>query len=179
VGHDAAADIAFGGAIYAHVRASDLGLSVSPERITDLIDAGRSVKWALNDSDVAQHPTDARLSGIYGTVLYDDLGEDPDGNPHQRNVTVFAGGEVDRSPCGSGTASRIAALWSQGVLPERRHLIHDSVVSSTFTARVVRTVEADGYPAVVPSITGMAYRTGAHTFEVDPDDPMTPGFVLR
>jgi proline racemase len=178
-GRDTTADIAFGGAIYAHVRASDLGLAVEPGQITDLIAAGRSVKWALNDTAVARHPTDPRLSGIYGTILYDDLGADSDGNPRQRNVTVFADGEVDRSPCGSGTASRVAVLWSQGLLREGQHLVHDSIVASRFVSRVADAPAVEGRPAVIPTVSGMAYRTGEHVFEVDPADPITPGFVLR
>jgi proline racemase len=176
---DAVADLVYGGAIYAHVRAADLGLEVVPEQITDLIAAGRHIKWALNDTTFARHPSDDRLSGVYGTILFDDLGVDAEGNPHQRNVTVFADGEVDRSPCGSGTASRVAALWEDGRLPHGRHLVHDSVVSSRFTARVLGVIDMEGRPAVIPSITGMAFRTGEHTFHVDPRDPMTPGFVLR
>ena len=178
-GHETTAEVVFGGAIYAHVRAADLGLAVEPEHITDLIAAGRHIKWALNDTENAQHPTDDRLSGIYGTILYDDLGTDDRDNLHQRNVTVFADGEVDRSPCGSGTASRVAALWSEGHLTEQEYLVHDSVVSTRFTARVLRTVEERGHPAVIPSITGMDYRTGEHTFHVDPRDTVNPGFVLR
>ncbi len=94
------ADIAYGGAIYAHVEAAALGLTVEAGNLEELIAAGREIKWALNDGPYAQHPSDERLSGVYGTILYDDLGENPDGNPHQRNVTIFADGQVDRSPCG-------------------------------------------------------------------------------
>jgi proline racemase len=109
-------DIAFGGAIYAHLKAASVGLRVTPENYSELIAIGREVKWTLNATEYARHPVDDRLSGIYGTILFDDLGPDPDGNPHQRNITVFADGEVDRSPCGSGTASRVAALAAAGQL---------------------------------------------------------------
>jgi proline racemase len=178
-GRETIADIAFGGAIYAQVRASDLGLAVDPAQIADLTAAGRAVKWSLDGSDVAVHPSDHRLSGIYGTILYDDLGVDGNGDRRQRNVTVFADGEVDRSPCGSGTAARVATLWSAGELGDGQALLHDSIVSTQFVARVVDTAAVAGRPAAVPSITGMAYRTGEHVFVVDPDDPISPGFVLR
>jgi proline racemase len=173
------ADIAYGGAIYVHVPAAALGLSVEPGAIADLIAVGREIKWALNDSPYARHPTDDRLSGVYGTILYDDLGTDPDGNPHQRNVTIFADGQVDRSPCGSGTASRVALLSATGRLPDDRHLVHDSIVGSRFRARIERHLTVDGRPAVIPVITGTAHKTGEHLFVVDPADELVPGFLLR
>ena len=170
--------VAYGGAIYATLPAADLGLAVTPEHLGDLIGLGREIKWALNDSPPAAHPTDPRLDGIYGTIWFDDLG-DGNGQVHQRNVTVFADGEVDRSPCGSGTCARLAVLDAHGRLPAGSVLRHDSIVGSTFTGRVLERVDVDGRPAVVPQVTGMAYRTGEHTFSIDPHDPLVPGFVLR
>lgn len=176
---DVSADIAYGGAIYAHVPAAAVGLTVEPGNINALIDIGREIKWALHDSAHARHPDDERLSGVYGTILYDDLGRDADGNPHQRNVTVFADGQVDRSPCGSGTASRVAMLTATGQLPEGRQLIHDSIVGSRFTAQVERHVTAHARAAVIPVVTGSAHKTGEHLFVVDPADELLPGFLLR
>ncbi|MES9511014.1 proline racemase family protein [Streptomyces sp. NPDC000609] len=176
---DLAVDVAYGGAIYAHLDAAAAGLTVTPEHYSDLIAIGREVKWALNDSKHARHPVDDRLSGIYGTILYDDLGADADGNPHQRNVTVFADGQVDRSPCGSGTCSRVAVLAATGRLEPGQILVHDSIVGTRFHARIDSELTADGYPAVVAEVTGTAYRTGEHRFEADPTDDLDTGFVLR
>ena len=124
-------DVAYGGAIYAAVAAERFGLRVVPDDLPALIAAGRAVKRALDGSDVARHPEDERLSGIYGTILYEELGP-----LHQRNVTVFADGEVDRSPCGSGTSARCALLAADGLLGDGDVLRHDSIVGSTFRARV-------------------------------------------
>ena len=160
------ADVAYGGALYASVAAADLGLEVVPERLVELIAAAREVKRALEGTDAARHPTDDRLSGIYGTILYEELGE-----RHQRNVTVFADGEVDRSPCGSGTSARLALI---DIAPGEV-LRHDSIVGTTFFARVVeRTPEG-----VVTEVEGTAYRTGEHRFVLDPRDELGTGFVLR
>ena len=126
----------------------------------------------------ACRPTDPRLNGIYGTIWFDDLGDDG-GHVHQRNVTVFADGEVDRSPCGSGTCARLVVLAADERLPAGTVLRHDSIVGSTFTGRVLERVDVDGRSAVVPQVTGMAYQTGEHTFSIDPHDPLVPGFVLR
>jgi proline racemase len=156
-------DVAYGGAIYASVRAADLDLEVVPERLPELIAAGRAVKRALTGTEAARHPSDDRLSGIYGTILYDELGD-----RHQRNVTVFADGEVDRSPCGSGTSARLALL-------DVDELRHESIVGTTFFGRVVeRTAEG-----VVTEVEGTAFRTGEHRFVLDPRDELGIGFVLR
>jgi proline racemase len=170
--------VAYGGAIYATLSAAEVDLSVTPGCLGDLIALGREIKWLLNDTEHAVHPSDPRLDGIYGTIWFDDLGEAA-GSVHQRNVTVFADGEVDRSPCGSGTCARLAVLAADGRLPAATVLRHDSIVGSTFTGTVLDTVHVDGRRAVIPQVTGIAYRTGEHVFWIDPYDPLVPGFVLR
>ncbi|GHH71403.1 proline racemase [Streptosporangium violaceochromogenes] len=161
------ADIAYGGAIYASIPAGAFGLSVSPEHLTELIALGRAVKAALAGHPAARHPGDDRLSGVYGVIFHDDLGP-----AHQRNVTVFADGEVDRSPCGSGTAARLALLHDAGFTGT---LVHDGIVGTRFLARVAGTTKE----GIVPEVEGMAYRTGEHRFTLDPRDPLGAGFTLR
>jgi proline racemase len=170
--------VAYGGAIYATLPAATLGLSVTPERLGELIALGREIKWALNSTEHAVHPTDPRLNGIYGTIWFDELGAS-EAQVHQRNVTIFADGEVDRSPCGSGTCARLSVLAEDGRLPDGTVLRHDSIVGSTFTGAVLDHVDVDGRRAVIPQVTGMAYRTGQHVFSVDSHDPLVPGFLLR
>ncbi|HEU4568223.1 MAG TPA: proline racemase family protein [Marmoricola sp.] len=171
-------DVGYGGAIYASVPASSFGLTVTPDCYADLIRVGREVKWALDATPLAQHPDDPRLSGVYGTILFDDLGDTADG-PHQRNVTVFADGEVDRSPCGSGTSARVALLADEGRLEPGQTLLHESIVGTRFTAQVVGKDTAGGRVGFIPEVRGMAYRTGEHRFVLDPRDPVGRGFVLR
>lgn len=163
-------DVAYGGAIYASVAAEALGLRVEPGRLGELIASGRAIKHALNGTAVARHPTDDRLSGIYGTIVYEELGA-----LHQRNVTVFADGEVDRSPCGSGTSARVALLAADGAMKEGDVLRHDSIIGTTFTARIVGT-SGEG---ILTEVEGAAYRTGEHRFVLDPRDALGTGFVLR
>jgi proline racemase len=173
------AAVGFGGAIYAQVDAASVGLRVVPGQHQELIALGREVKRALDARPVARHPVDERLSGVYGTILYESLGSTDDGDLHQRNVTIFADGELDRSPCGSGTAARVATLTATGELGRGRRLVHDSIVGSRFTAVATAAPEGSPVGAVVPVISGMAYPTGEHRFTVDPADPLAPGFVLR
>ncbi len=171
-------DVAYGGAIYACVPAAAAGLTVEPRAYGQLIALGRAVKAALAGTEHARHPSDERLSGIYGTIVYDDRGDGPDG-PRQSNVTVFADGEVDRSPCGSGTCARAALLHDDGRLGPGRTLSHESIVGTVFAATVTDTVAAEGRDAVVVEVRGAAYRTGEHRFVLDPRDPVGTGFVLR
>jgi proline racemase len=149
-------DLADGGALYASVPAAAFGLAVEPDRLPELIAAGRAVKAAL----AADHPD------LYGTIFFDALGP-----LHQRNATVFADGQVDRSPCGSGTSARVALL---GLGPEDV-LRHDSIVGTTFHARAIAETAA----GVVTEVEGTAFRTGEHRFLLDPRDPLGAGFVLR
>lgn len=170
--------VSYGGAIYASLPAADLGLRVSPNDLGELIARGREIRTALNEARAGVNLSAADPSGVYGTIWFDDLG-DTKGWVRQRNVTIFTDGQVDRSPCGSGTCARLAVLAADGRLPGDTQLHHDSIVDSTFTGTVLHTVEHDGHPAIVPQVTGMAYRTGEHVFSIDPHDPLVPGFLLR
>jgi proline racemase len=164
------ADVAYGGAIYAFVPVERLGLRVMPEDLPELIAAGRAVKRALGDSEVARHPHDDRLSGIYGTVFFEELAP-----LHRRNVAIFADGEVDRSPTGSATSAVTALLHDEGALREGQVWRNDSIVGTTFTARAVGQAP-DG---LITEVEGNAFRTGEHRFTLDPRDPLGTGFVLR
>ena len=172
-------DVSFGGAIYAQLDVAQIGLSVTPKHYGEIIAIGREIKWALNDSEYAVHPTDPRLSGIYGTIVYEELAPEADGFKRQRNATIFADGEVDRSPCGSGTCARLATLIEKKRLTIGEVLKHNSIVGSQFLGVAKSQVTSDGYDAILPQVTGMAYKTGESVFTVDPRDPLTPGFVLR
>ena len=172
-------DVSFGGAIYAQLDVAQIGLSVTPKHYGEIIAIGREIKWALNDSEYAEHPTDPRLSGIYGTIVYEELAPEADGLKRQRNATIFADGEVDRSPCGSGTCARLATLIEKKQLKIGEVLKHDSIVDSQFLGVAKSQVTSDGYDAILPQVTGMAYKTGESAFTVDPRDHLTPGFVLR
>jgi proline racemase len=167
---DVQVDIAYGGAIYAFAPAARLGLRVVPEALPELIVAGRAVKRALAGRDVARHPGDDRLSGIYGTVLYEELGP-----LHQRNVAIFADGEVDRSPTGSATSARTALLAADGALAHGQTWRNDSIVGTTFRARLIGRASE----GLLTEVEGTAFRTGEHRFFLDPRDPLGTGFVLR
>lgn len=171
-------DVSYGGAIYASLPAAAAGLSVDPGRYPDLIALGRDVRNALDHTELARHPVDHRLSGIYGTIIYDEL-EASDLGPRQRNVTVFADGEVDRSPCGSGTCARVPLLLADARLHTGQVFTHESIIGTQFLARVANSAKVGEHEAVVVDVTGTAYRTGEHEFVVDDRDRLGAGFLLR
>jgi proline racemase len=167
---DVRVDVAYGGAIYAFVPASRLGLPVDAAALPELIRAGRDIKAALEGTDVASHPDDPRLSGIYGTVIHEQLGPG-----HHRNVVVFADGEVDRSPTGSATSARTALLADDGTLADGESWRNDSIVGTSFRARLLGRVAG----GLLTEVEGTAFRTGEHRFVLDPRDDLGTGFVLR
>jgi proline racemase len=164
-------DIAFGGAFYA-----SLEERVEPDELPRLIELGRRLKGEIEEWQDVVHPAESELRDIYGVIFWQEENGDP---LTQRNVTVFADGEVDRSPCGSGTSARLALLDRSGRLPRGEELRHLSIVGSEFRARVVGDTEVAGLPAVITEVEGSAYRTGEHVFTLDPDDPLREGFLLR
>jgi proline racemase len=164
-------DVAFGGAFYA-----SLEERVEPGELPRLIELGRRIKADLERSHDIVHPLEPELRDVYGVIFWQDVGEQP---LTQRNVTVFADGEVDRSPCGSGTSARLASLDASGRLPRGAELRHLSIVGSEFSGRVTGEVEVAGRAAVVTEVEGSAHRTGRHVFELDPADELGTGFLLR
>jgi proline racemase len=168
---DVTVDVAFGGAFYA-----SLPERVEPAELPRLIALGREIKRLLEARHEIVHPLEPELRDVYGVIFWQQEGGQP---LTQRNVTVFADGEVDRSPCGSGTSARLALLDAGWQLPRGAELRHLSIVGSVFTGRVVEEVDLAGRPAVVTDVTGSAYRTGEATFHLDRDDPLGEGFLLR
>ena len=167
-------DIGFGGAFYGSVDVRALGLAVEPTALSELIALQRELRPALDAAADPVHPLESELRGIYGVIFWQ-----VEGPTAQRNVTVFADGEVDRSPCGSGTSARLAILHARGEIGVGERLQHRSIVDSTFDGWVVTTTDVAGIPAVITEVEGSAYRTGEHVFTLDPRDRLGTGFLLR
>lgn len=170
-------DLAFGGAFYAYVDAAPLGLDLVPAGVRSLIDAGTRIKRAVTAARRIDHPTEPDLGSLYG-VIFSGRAVDPGGT--LRNVCVFAEGEVDRSPTGTGVSGRIAIEHARGRMREGDEMVVESIIGTRFRGRVARGgVRFGGYDAVVPEVEGSAWITGRHEFLVAPDDPLAEGFILR
>ena len=175
-------DVSFGGAFYGSIDVRTIGLDVSRASLPALIALQRELRSALDGRLGPRHPDEPELAGIYGVIFWQPEPDAAGAGIVQRNVTVFADGEVDRSPCGSGTSARLALLDAAagGPLERGATLAHRSIVDSVFTGRVVGDGPAvGGRPTVITEVEGSAYRTGRHAFELDPRDPLGTGFLLR
>jgi proline racemase len=159
-------DVAFGGAFYASCPER-----VEPGELPRLIELGRAIKRDLEAQHEIVHPFETELRDVYGVIFWQEEPREPGEPLTQRNVTVFADGEVDRSPCGSGTSARLALLD----LPVGEELRHLSIIGSEFRARVVERVDG----GMITEVEGSAYRTGSTEFVLDPDDAIATGFLLR
>ena len=171
-------DIGYGGANYASIEASKLGLSVEPKHLDELIRIGRQIKWKLNETPESNSQADERLNGIYGTIIFDEINS-TETELHQRNVTIYADGRVDRSPCGSGTAARIAQLAHSGKLTKSMTLIHDSIIGTRFLGRIEETQTHGQRSGVIPVITGNAFHVANAEFLLFENDDLDTGFSLR
>jgi proline racemase len=170
------ADVSYGGAFYALVDAADLGLAVLPEHVSTLTRLGMEIKHAVEHEIDVIHPDEPELRGIYGTII----SEPPrTANGDGRNITIYAEGAVDRSPCGTGTSAKLACLFADGRISCGRPYVHESVIGTTFTGRVLSETSVGPYPAVETEITGRGFLTGFQQFVVDPEDPTAGGFLVR
>jgi proline racemase len=180
-------DVAFGGEFYAIVDSESVGIPAVPQRLGDLRRVGMEIKEAVERAVTVAHPVEPQLHGISGTIF---TGQASDPFSDLRNVTVFADGGVDRSPCGTGTAAVMAVLAAMGILGPGQQFTHESIIGTKFRGRVVgetsvsipnsSTPNSQGtdIPAIIAEIEGEAHITGEHTFIIDERDPLRHGFRL-
>lgn len=169
-------DIAFGGAFYAIGEADALNLNLDPPGADDLIRAGREVKRELASSKILNHPSASDLGFLYGVIF---TGPPVDPRHHSRNVCIFADGEVDRSPTGTGVSARAALLYANREIGLNEPIVIESILGTTFTVEVVEEVRLGDHDAVIPKVTGSAFLTGENEFLIDPEDPLAGGFLVR
>ena len=167
-------DVAFGGAFYAIVDSEAAGIPIAAARLAELRALGMEIKHAVESAIVVQHPIEAGLRGIYGTIF---TGPPAAPDADLRNVTIFAEAEVDRSPCGTGTCAVLAVLDAMGLVTDRP-FVHESIIGTTFSARVAGKTRVGEIDAIVPELTGDAWITGEHTFFAQPADPLRGGFAI-
>ena len=113
---------------------------------------------------------------LYGTI-FTDLPQDS--TNHSRNVCIFADGELDRSPTGTGVSARAAIHYKRNEIKVGESITIESILSSSFSVKVDRTIKYGKYSAIIPEVTGDAYITGMNTFFINPDDPLKNGFIFN
>jgi trans-L-3-hydroxyproline dehydratase len=169
-------DIAYGGAFYAFVKEENARVKCTPDNFRILIEKGMAIKNTIMANREIIHPFEEDLNFLYGTIF---LGHPQSKSSDSRNVCIFAEGEVDRSPTGTGVSARMALHFAQRKIALNQPMVIESIIGSTFTGKVIQTTRFGDYDAVISEVKGTAYITGKHEFLIDPDDPLINGFILR
>jgi proline racemase len=180
-------DVAYGGMFYVIADAAPLGLKLAPDEARDIVRVGEMIKAAAQEQLPVVHPENPSISGI--TIA--QLSAPPvNSGSHRKNAVIVSTGKLDwtrpsswtgaldRSPCGTGTCAKMAALHAKGLLPLHQDFVHEGILETTFTGRLVAEARVGPYAAVVPTISGRAWITGIANYVVDPDDPFPTGFTV-
>lgn len=168
-------DLAFGGAFYAFCQAEDLGLSLRPASASRLVEAGMAIKDQVSRTREIKHPVEPELGFLYGTIF---VGRAEAGAAY-RHVCVFAEGQLDRCPTGTGVSAHLALKQARGEVTIGKDFVVESILGTRFRGRIEGLGEVAGMPAVIPEVEGSAYLTGRHEFIIDPDDPLKDGFLIK
>ncbi|TYA58234.1 proline racemase family protein [Formosa maritima] len=173
-------DLAYGGAFYAYVdmAKNNFDFNLKPESYRSLIAKGMDIKHAVmkNDKEII-HPFEEDLSFLYGTIFIDNKKQES--GVDSRNVCIFAEGEVDRCPTGSGVSGRMAIHKARNEMTYNETMSIESITGSVFKGSIISEEDFGTFKAVIPQVEGTAHITGKHTFVIDPKDPMKDGFILR
>ncbi|MCJ7806925.1 MAG: proline racemase family protein [Clostridia bacterium] len=169
-------DIAFGGAFYAFVDAESVNVELTAAGFRKLIELGILIKQTIMENHEIKHPFEDDLGFLYGVIF---VGAAHDPGHHSRNVCVFADGEVDRSPTGTGVSARTALHFARGEISLGQPFVVESILGTCFSGEAVEKSVFGSYEAVIPKITGSAHICGINTLLIDPDDPLRYGFILR
>ncbi|MBB6218403.1 proline racemase [Anaerosolibacter carboniphilus] len=168
-------DIAFGGSFFAIVDAKQLGVKVETSQSDDLLKIGLEVRDIINQSVKVQHPEKRHINSVDLVEIFDKATHP---EAHYKNVVVFGQGQLDRSPCGTGTSAKLATLYAKGYIKENEDFVYESITGTLFKGKVVGHTKVAEFDAIIPEITGSAYITGFNHYVIDPEDPLKYGFCL-
>lgn len=180
-------DVAYGGMFYVIADAESLGFRLRPDEARDIVRVGEMIKAAAYEQLPVQHPENLEISGITIAQL---SGPPENRGSHRRNTVIVSTGKLDwnkpstwtgaldRSPCGTGTCAKMAALHAKKQLPLNQDFVHEGVLGTTFTGRLIKETRVGKYPAVIPTLSGRAWITGFADYVVDPEDPFPAGFTV-
>lgn len=168
-------DISFGGSFFALVDADRIHLPLIIDNISTITDLGMTLRNEINRAFPVQHP----VLPIHTVDLVEFYSKDCDANADMKNCVIFGDAQVDRSPCGTGTSAKLAAMYARGELKARQPFRYESITGSVFEGQVVGEQRVGPYTGVVPKITGSAHITGLNTWIVDDTDSLKDGFLLE
>lgn len=168
-------DISFGGSFFAIIKDSELKVEIDPKNANIISERAMKLKEIINKEVPVMHPIEQHINTVDLIEIY---GEPKTKEANYQNVVVFGNGQLDRSPCGTGTSAKMATLYARGELGIDEPFVYESIINTKFKGRVLEEVTIGGFKAIIPEITGSAYITGFNHFVIDDSDPVKYGFVL-
>ncbi|MEC7902254.1 MAG: proline racemase family protein [Candidatus Neomarinimicrobiota bacterium] len=169
-------DLAYGGAFYAVIDIDQLGISLDKKYLDDIVIAGKKIKKAISKNVNCVHPIEPEMNDLYGIIFVDQADRS---YCHSKNICIFADGELDRSPTGTGVSARAAIEFLKGNLGKNEPMLIESITGSIFSVSVEKSIDLVDKKAIVPQVSGQAWVTGSSTFWIDPNDPLKNGFLLK
>lgn len=167
-------DISFGGSFFALINAEEIGLRLEADNIDRIEALGMKLLTEINRTISVKHPTlDIKTVDLVEFYSHTDTEK-----ANMKNCVVFGDGQIDRSPCGTGTSAKIASLYARGQQKLGEEFVYESITGSLFRAVAMEETEVGGYKAIIPQITGSAYLTGISQWILDERDPQEYGFLL-
>ena len=180
-------DVAYGGMFYVIADAEPLGLQLTPDQGHEIARVAEMIKAATREQLPVVHPENP---GIAGVTIAQISGPPATMGAHRKNAVVVSTGTLDwnkpatwtgaldRSPCGTGTCAKMAALYAKGQLGLGQDFVHEGILGTTFTGRLIEETQVGPYRAIVPAISGRAWITGFAQYVLDPEDPFPEGFTV-
>ncbi len=168
-------DISFGGSFFAIIDSKQLGVKVDVSECDTLLKLGLKIRDIVNKTVKVQHPEKPHINTVDLVEIYDEATHE---DAHYKNVVIFGQGQLDRSPCGTGTSAKLATLYAKGKLEQNEEFVYESITGTMFKGKVIEETMVEDYDAIIPEITGSAFITGFNHFVIDSDDPLKYGFAL-
>lgn len=168
-------DIAFGGNFFALVNARSIGIPIEAGSMDRLLQMGLAIREAVNRQIAVSHPLLPDIRSVDLVEWFEPMQATSEADQAARNAVVFGRGQIDRSPCGTGTCAKMACLQARGALHIGESFVNESLLGTRFIGRIVRTTTVGNRPAVIPEVTGHAYVTGENRLILSDDDPFEYG----
>jgi len=165
-------DVAYGGMFYVIAEAAPLGFRLTPDEARDIVRVAEMIKAAAREQLPVAHPENPDIAGVTIAQISGGM---------KNTVVVSTGigtGVLDRSPCGTGTCAKMAALYAKRKLPLHQDFVYQGILGTAFIGRLIEETRVGPYAAVVPELSGQAWITGFAQYVVDPEDPCPEGFTV-
>jgi proline racemase len=170
-------DIGYGGAFYAILPASRLGLDLHTSPVGQLRAAALAVMHVIRTRSEVHHPTEPDLSFLYGAILTDDT---PPAAPRpSRHFCVFGEGQIDRSATGSGVTARMAVDAARGLIEPSATRAFAGASGVPFHAKLLGEEQLGAHRAWRVRVAGTAAFSGTATWIVEETDALRDGFAIE